>query len=507
MGGSLGLFNQDGRKWRHGKEQNPEEISDITPGMKILFAAAEIAPLSKVGGLADVTRSLPQELIKAGHEVQTVIPKYGFIDFSGFKTERVFSDFTVLALGKYRKITVEQIIVEGIKTYLVSEDIFTNSALVYGENELEKFFVFCIAVSDILPFLGWQPDIIHCHDWHTALIPLLVRLKGYNYRTVFTIHNIKYQGNFDNYMLYESGLAAYWHARLPGNQQIPFNFMSQGILWADAVSTVSETFAREILTQEYGYGQQDLLNFRKESLFGIRNGLGYEEYDPQSDKLIAANYSPDEMAGKAINKRKLQQLSGWQEDIAVPLVGMVTRIDEQKGLEIILQTVPDLISKLPVQFVFLGRGKDYYESALKSLEKRYPGNIKTHITFDNGMAHLIYAGSDIFLMPSSWEPCGLSQLIAMRYGTVPLARATGGLADTVHNLSADLGKGTGFVFHDYDAQALTSTLKRALHSFDNRRAWSKVIRRIMKQDFTWHDPVIKYEMLYKKALEHTRNAG
>ncbi|MDD5312351.1 MAG: glycogen synthase [Dehalococcoidia bacterium] len=475
--------------------------------MKILFAAAEIAPLSKVGGLADVMRSLPQELIKAGHDVRAIIPKYGFIDFSNFKTERIVNDFTVLALGKYRKIHIEQIIVEDVETFLVCDDIFTDSALVYGENELEKFFVFCTAVSDILPHLGWQPDIIHCHDWHAALIPLMVRNKAYNYKTVFTIHNIKYQGNFDHYFLHETGLAAHWHARLPMNQQVPLTFMSQGILWADVVSTVSETFAREILTYENGCGLQDLLNFRKGSLYGIRNGLGYEEYDPEADKLITANYSFREMDGKSVNKRKLQQLSGWRENMDVPLIGMVTRMDEQKGLDIILQALPGFISKVPVQFVFLGKGKDYYENAMEALGKRYPDNVKTYITFDNPMAHLIYAGSDIFLMPSNWEPCGLSQLIAMRYGSVPLVRATGGLVDTVRNLSSDLGKGTGFVFEDYTAQALTSTLKRAAQDFNNKGSWDKAVRRIMKQDFTWRDPVARYETLYKKLLELSGNAA
>jgi starch synthase len=277
--------------------------------------------------------------------------------------------------------------------------------------------------------------------------------------------------------------------------------MAQGILWSDVINTVSENFAREILTSEYGYGAQDMLNFKKERLFGIRNGLGYEEYDPVGDKLIAANYDSSDIGGKWVGKKEIQKRAGWKLNPDIPLVGMVSRLDEQKGLDIIIEALPEILRELNVQFVFLGRGKEYYETMLGNLETRFPANIKTFITFDNAMAHLIYAGSDMFLMPSQWEPCGLGQLIAMRYGALPIVRKTGGLADTVSNLSADMKRGSGFVFKNFDSAELAAAVKKAAGAFENKDAWERAVKRAMELDFSWREPVQKYESLYKRALE------
>ncbi|MGD0354941.1 MAG: glycogen/starch synthase [Dehalococcoidia bacterium] len=473
--------------------------------MKVLIAAAEVAPLTKVGGLADVVGSLPVELIGLGHDVRVIVPKYGFVDYSPYKMTPVINGLTVLSLQEYRKVSVEQTTVGDIEVYLVSTDVLARSGSVYGENELEKFWVFCDAVCGILPYLGWQPDILHCHDWHTALLPLLARVNKMPCRSVFTIHNIKYQGYFDESFLSRSGLRQYWLAGLPRLPQLPWNLMAQGILWADVINAVSETFSREILTAEYGYGAQDILNFRKERLFGIRNGLGYEEYDPAADKLIAANYDSSDIGGKWANKKKILQSAGWKMNPDIPLVGMVSRLDEQKGLDIILEAIPEILSDLNVQFVFLGRGKEYYETMLRSLETRFPGNVKAFITFDNAIAHLIYAGSDMFLMPSQWEPCGLGQLIAMRYGSLPIVRKTGGLADTVFNLSADLKRGSGFVFKNFDHGELVEAVKKAVAAFENKAAWERAVERVMELDFSWREPVRKYESLYKRALEYDIN--
>jgi len=475
--------------------------------MKVLFAAAEVAPLTKVGGLADVVRSLPKELIQKGHDVRIIVPGYGFLDLSGYEQRSIPGNHVMLSLGEYRKISVTQITVEDIKIYMLGNDIFSASSVVYGENEVEKFFVFCESVGEVLPHLGWHPEIVHCHDWHAALIPLFIKNKGFNCRTVFTIHNIGYQGHFDDQVLHKSGIGRYWQARLPGGNDIPLNFMSQGILWADVINTVSENFAREILTPEYGWGMEKLLNFRSNSLYGIRNGLGYEEYDPRSDQLIAANYSSTDIKGKYVNKKSLQKLVGFKADPGTPLIGMVSRLDEQKGLSIIIKAIPALIKDFNVQFIFLGRGRDYYEEVLNAIEARYPDNVKVFITFDNKKAHLIYAGADIFLMPSKWEPCGLGQLIAMRYGTVPVVRKTGGLADTVQNLSDDLKLGTGFVFDGYNAVDLALALTRAAGAYSNRIDWNRIMCRIMEQDFTWREPADRYEQLYRSALERSGDAA
>jgi len=469
--------------------------------MKILFAAAEIAPLTKVGGLADVIRSLPAELVKMGHQARVIVPKYGFVDYSAYETVTVMRDLTVFSLQEYRKVTLEQIALDGVPVYLLSADIFSKSDRVYGSNEVEKFWVFCDCVSQSLPYLGWKPEIVHCHDWHTALLPLLLRTGHSDCRTVFTIHNMRYQGNFDDRTLQRSGISQYWYGRVAGLTDLPWNFMVQGILWSHVINAVSENFAREILTAEYGCGMQSFIDFRKSSLFGIINGVGYDEYDPGSDRLIAANFNVADTAGKAVNRARLLEMVGWKARADAPLVGMVSRLDEQKGMDIIINAIPEVIKSTGAQFIFLGRGKEYYEEALLRLESKYPGNVRAYITYDNTKAHLVYAGSDLFLMPSLWEPCGLGQMIAMRYGTLPVVRNTGGLADTVRNLSSDLGQGTGFVFSEYSAKALAFTLKKAVEAFNNKAAWQRAVKRVMGLDFSWHVPAQRYQALYDRALE------
>jgi len=469
--------------------------------MKILFAAAEIAPLTKVGGLADVIRSLPEALVKMGHQARVIVPKYGFVDYSAYETVTVIRDLTVFSLSEYRKVTLEQIALDGVPVYLLSSDIFSRSESVYGSNEVEKFWVFCDCVSQVLTYLGWKPEIVHCHDWHTALIPLLLRTSHSDCRTVFTIHNMKYQGNFDDRMLQRSGIGQYWFGRAAGTVELPWNFMVQGILWSHVINAVSENFAREILTAEYGCGMQSFIDFRKSSLYGIINGVGYDEYDPGTDRLIESNFTASDNSGKAANLVKLHDMAGWKARVDTPLIGMVSRLDEQKGMDIIINAVPEVIKSTGAQFIFLGRGKEYYEEALLRLEARHPGNVRAYVTYDNAKAHLVYAGSDLFLMPSLWEPCGLGQMIAMRYGTLPVVRNTGGLADTVRNLSGDLGQGTGFVFSEYSARALAFTLKRAVEAFKDKAAWQQAVKRVMELDFSWQGPAQRYEALYGRTLE------
>jgi len=469
--------------------------------MKILFAAAEISPLTKVGGLADVVRSLPAELIKTGHQVRVIVPKYGFVDYSAYKAVTVIRELTIFSLGEYRKISLEQISLDGIPVYLLTADAVSASDHVYGSDEVEKFWVFCDCVDQSLPYLGWKPEIVHCHDWHTALLPLLLRIRHADCRTVFTIHNMRYQGNFDDRILERSGIGRYWAGRIGGIVELPWNFLVQGILWSHVINTVSENFAREILTAEYGCGMQAFADFRNNSLFGIINGVGYDEYDPGSDPLIAANFNADDTTGKIVNRTRLRDMAGWKAKVDAPLVGMVSRLDEQKGMDIILNALPDTIKSTGAQFIFLGRGKEYYEEALLQLEARYPDNVKAYITYDNTRAHLVYAGSDLFLMPSLWEPCGLGQMIAMRYGALPVVRNTGGLADTVQNLSSNLGQGTGFVFSEYSAKALAFALKKAAEAFNDKAAWQRAVRRVMGLDFSWRVPAQRYQALYKRALE------
>ena len=469
--------------------------------MQILFIAAEMAPLVKVGGLADVVGSLPVALAKRGHDVRTAIPKYGFTDYRQYSITSVVEGLVIFSLGEYRKVSVESLSVEGRLVYLIGSDIFSRTSSVYGEDEVEKFFVFCDSVSEVMPYLGWEPEIIHCHDWHTSLLPLLVRNKCPCCRSLLTIHNVRYQGNFDEYTMHRSGIGRYWQANLSDGPIIPRNFLAQGILWAHKINAVSESYAREILTPEQGCGMQKLLWFRKDSLTGIVNGLSEGEYNPASDRIIPAVYSAENITGKSLNKQALQKIVGLPPKPEVPMVGMVSRLEEQKGIDIIVQSISAVLTETDMQFVFLGTGKDYYERVLKDMEIRYPYNVRTFIAFDERLAHLIYAGSDMFLMPSLWEPCGLSQMIAMRYGTVPVVRKVGGLADTVPNLSDDLREGNGFVFTDYSASALTDALRVAAAAFQKKSVWEQVVKRIMRQDFSWKGPAEKYEELYTKAME------
>lgn len=466
--------------------------------MNILFSAAEVAPLTKVGGLADVVGSLPVELIKRGHDVRIIVPKYGFVDYSQYKTIPVIDSLIVLSQHEFRKTSVEQIFIDDVPIYLVSNNIFDNAKTVYGDNEVEKFWVFCECVTEIIPRLGWRPSIVHCHDWHTALLPMLARIRREIYKTVLTIHNIRYQGYFDEDTVNKSHIGSYWDGGIQGVKHIPWNLMVQGILWADIINAVSETFAREIRTPQGGYGMQEFLKLRENDVFGICNGLGYEEYDPRHDNYITARYSASEAGKKYENREGLLSVAGWSSDDVIPIVGMVARLDEQKGMDIILDALPALVEGSGTRFVFLGRGNSYYEEALHRLERQFPANIKAFTVFDIEVAHLIYAGSDFFLMPSKWEPCGLGQLIAMRYGTVPIVRSTGGLADTVSDLSNDLKKGTGCVFNEYSAAALVKTLERAIAMYKNKAAWRKLVKRIMKQDFSWEQPAARYEQLYNK---------
>jgi starch synthase len=387
-----------------------------------------------------------------------------------------------------------------VKVYLVDSDDFRNSIEVYGKDELKRFLLFCRAVLDMLPELDWQPEIVHCHDWHTALIPWWLKKNDYNYASVFTIHNLAYQGFFDGKFLIDAELEKDWQSRPDGAPDSPFNFMSRGILWADLVTTVSETYAREILTPEYGAGLDYLLRYRQDRLFGIVNGLDYDEYNPATDPFIPAKYDASTLNKRLANKLALQKRAGFAEDVEVPLIGMVSRLDEQKGLDILTASFDSLFQNLEAQVIILGRGREEYHNLLRQAASKYPKQLAVFIDFDDALARLIYAGCDMFLMPSRFEPCGLGQLIAMRYGAIPIVRHTGGLVDTVQDLTQDLSKGSGFVFRDYDSEDMLATIQRAVNSY-GKKAWQNVMQRIMSLDFSWKASARKYETLYHKALE------
>ena len=469
--------------------------------MKVLFVASESTPLVKVGGLADVVGSLPKALSGLGHDVRVMIPDYSVIDTGEYIPVNTEKNINVRSERFSETVTIKEVTVNTTTYYLLDNARFLHSREVYGEHELERFYFFCKAVISSLNNMTWKPDIVHCHDWHTALIPFWLKDEHSNARSIFTIHNLAYQGSLSQSFLTDRTVMKSWQPRDKHGPEPLHNFMSIGILWADMVTTVSERYAQEIITAEYGAGMEQLLLYRKNDLKGIINGIDYEEYDPSTDPLIYANYDSNHLIQRAKNKNALQKKSGLPEDEKVPLIGMVSRLDEQKGFDIVKDILDKLLNKMHCQMVILGKGLEKYHSFFTLAADKYPQQIKVKIGFDDKLAHLIYSGCDMFLMPSRFEPCGLGQLIAMRYGAVPVVRHTGGLVDTVEELSSDLGRGSGFVFEKYDADSLYSVLKRAVKEYRNRsEEWQKMIQRIMLHDFSWHNSAKKYEAVYQQIL-------
>lgn len=471
--------------------------------MKILFVAAEAAPLAEVGGLGEVIGSLPKALNQLGHDVRLIIPRYGTIDAAQYPMESVIEGLNIQNMQATKSLNLRVTkLPDKIMAYLVDGHDFSRSCEIYGRDDLQRFLFFCRSVVEMLPKLDWQPEIIHCHDWHTALIPMWLSKNNSRYTSVFTIHNLAYQGAFADSFLSEFGLKSDWVSWPAGVSEVPFNFMAQGILLADMVTTVSETYAKEILTQEYGNGLDQILRYRSGNLYGIVNGIDYREYSPASDPLISAQYSSSALDNKVINKLALQERMGLPKDDDVPVIGMVTRLDEQKGLDVLLDGFAGLFEDTQVQLIILGRGREHYHQLLGQAMERYPQKVAVFLAFDDALAHLIYGGCDMFLMPSRFEPCGLGQMVAMHYGAVPIVRHTGGLADTVQDLTPDLSRGSGFVFLDYNAEAMTVAIKRAIAAYATQReAWHGIIKRIMDIDFSWQSSAKKYESVYRKALE------
>jgi starch synthase len=468
--------------------------------MKILFVAAEVNPLVKVGGLADVVGSLPRVLRASGHDVRVMIPQYGRIDTARFKITPVMCDCEFDMLGQIQVFNLNLTTLKDVPVYTLENTGYFGTTEVYTSNDLDRFYFFSRAVCAILSRMEWQPDIIHCHDWHTALIPMWIRREGYPYSSVFTIHNLAYQGNFDESYLESHDLKKVWED-CPVEARPPNNFMSQGLIWSDFITTVSENYAREITTLELGMGLDSLLRRRLESFTGIVNGLNYKEWDPQTDAYLPVNYAPVNLKKRALNKIALQRVAGLPVGGDIPLIGMVQRLDGQKGIDLVGQAMEAIVQVTGAQIVILGKGWDNFESLLRQMAMRFPERVAAFIAFEEPLAHLIYAGSDMFLMPSRFEPCGLGQLIAMRYGSIPIVRHTGGLVDTVPKLSADLKKGNGFAFQEATPAALLTAIKTALEAFSGKKAWEQVVKRVSRIDFSWQVSARKYEAVYQRALK------
>ncbi len=468
--------------------------------MKVLFAAAEAYPLAKVGGLGDVAGSLPKALRALGHDVRVALPRYGMIKV----TAEDLGSFPAPIGGHNERAHLKTSAIDGVPVYLVDKPELYDRPKVYGyEDDGKRFAFFSKALLDLLPAADFWPDVLHCNDWHTALAPAFLRTtyaadgRYRSIRTVYTIHNLQPQGHFGKELFDWTGLPA--EAWDPDGVEFygKLNFMKAGIVYADLVNTVSPTYAREIQQPEYGYGLDGLLRSRASKLSGILNGIDVDVWDPARDAGIARRYSKSAAEKKAVNKRALQEEANLRVDGKTPLLGMVSRITEQKGFDILIPALPRILD-LGAQVVILGTGEKQYEGPLTVVSGRENGLV-TYLKYDERLAHRIYAGSDFFLMPSKFEPCGLGQMISLRYGTVPIVRSTGGLADTVVDLTLDPERGNGFVFTEYTAAALEDATRRAIEVYRQRKGWQALQRRAMAADLSWTSSARRYTEWYGRA--------
>jgi starch synthase len=458
--------------------------------MKIVMCASEVVPFAKTGGLADVAGALPLALEKEKQEVIIIMPRYKAIDAAKFNLKESKNGVLTGVLGK------------SIKVYFIENDGYFNRDGLYGDkngdhkDNLDRFSYYCRKSLDLLKEINFKPDIIHCHDWQSSLVPVFLKTTYAkdpfykNIRTILTIHNIGYQGLFPKDEFPKLGLD--WS--LFNMEGLEFygqvNILKGGMIFSDIINTVSPTYAKEIQTKEFGFGLEGVLNKRKNSVFGILNGLDYDIWNPQSDKFIAKNFSASDPSGKAKDKEDLQALCKLPLKKDVPMFGIVSRLAEQKGFDILAEGI-DEICKMNIQMVILGTGDIKYHEVMQSMVAKYPKVIYLALKFDDALAHKIYAGSDIFLMPSKYEPCGLGQLISLRYGTIPLVFKTGGLADTVNS-------DNGFIFDIYSRNELVKTIKKAVVSFKGK-GWGSLVKKAMKCNFSWEASAKKYLELYAKA--------
>ncbi|MBI3695850.1 MAG: glycogen synthase GlgA [Acidobacteria bacterium] len=472
--------------------------------MKILMVASEAVPFSKTGGLADVVGALPQAVHALGHEVGVVLPLYRMTRLDGAAT--VFPGLTVPLGAETCFPAVRALVQHGVKFYFVEYPAFFDRPALYATPEsdypdnAERFALFSRAAIEIAQ-LDFHPDIFHCHDWQSALVPALLHSvyakSPARAPVLFTIHNLGYQGLFGREMLGHVGLPEHLF-HIDGLEFYgKVNLLKAGLVYSDAINTVSRGYAREIQTEEYGFGLDGLLRHRSLVLSGILNGVDYSQWDPATDKFLAANYSPEDLTGKQKCKLDLLKVFGLPEARADrPLVGIVSRLTVQKGADLIAEAAGELMAG-DLTIVVLGAGDAIYEELFRKLAAQYPEKVAVRIAYDNAVAHKIEAGADIFLMPSRYEPCGLNQIYSLKYGTVPVVRSTGGLDDTVQPFDGEGGQGTGFKFGSYSGKAMMEAIRAALALYRKPKLWSKLMLNGMRQDYSWGASAAHYIQLYE----------
>jgi starch synthase len=485
--------------------------------MKICFATSECVPFVKTGGLADVSGALPVALDRLGCEVKLFLPLYQSIET--LKHGLTFcADIPNIPVEIGRRTYTfntwyGHLNGSGVEVYLIDCPHFYHRPSTYTNHpdEGERFIFLQHAVFKVLQRYSWSPDVFHCNDWQTALIPALLKHR-YDWdglfkesASIFSIHNIAYQGRFAPSVFRVAGLNSQpFDSGGPYELHGSFCFMKAGIWFADKITTVSKTYAHEIQTPELGADMQDVLKSRSYDLLGVLNGADGDEWNPETDLLIPSNYSASTLESKAENKRRLLERFGLPYSPEVPLLGIVSRLAVQKGFELLQPIVNTLVDREGIQLVMLGSGEHGYEEFFRQAAARYPQNVAVHIGYHNELSHWIEAGSDMFLMPSRYEPCGLNQMYSLRYGTVPIVRKTGGLADTVMDYHEHHREGNGFSFVDFTPFALFTTIMRALHIFRDREAWTAMQRRGMASDFSWDASALSYMDIYRWATERRR---
>lgn len=480
--------------------------------LKVLYVASEAVPFIKTGGLADVAGSLPKALKKQGVDVRVVMPKYGKIAQEYLdKMEHVYDgEFTVSWRTKF--LGIDKLVLDGVTFYFIDNQEYFYREGFYGYgDDAERFAFFSRAVLEILPQENFWPDVIHTNDWHTALVNVYLRLdhigdeRYERIRTVFTIHNLKYQGVFPKDVMGDV-LGLDWQYFNNGDLEYydAVNFMKGAIVYADNITTVSRTYAQEIQYEFFGEGLDGLLRRRAGDLHGIVNGLDTELYNPATDKYLTEpfmKYDATNVTEKKIdNKAALQRMLDLPVERQTPLVAMVTRLVEPKGLDLVVRILDELLEHEDMQFVLLGVGDRVYEDWFRGLAWRHPTKVSSNIYFSDEMAQRIYAGASIFLMPSAYEPCGIGQLIAMRYGTIPVARATGGLVDTIIPYNKSTQEGNGYLFADYNAHDMMYTVKKALTLFRDFNSWKLLMQNAMNTDYSWARSAKEYKALYERLI-------
>ena len=482
----------------------------ISAPLKILFATSEAYPLIKTGGLADVSSGLPQAIAKLGHDIRVILPAY----------KQIIDEWD------YKEVCVHN--VDGYQVRLLSINLTETDATIwlidipelfyriggpYGApdgndwpDNAERFSTFAKVVSEIALNrleLNWQPDVVHCNDWQTGLVPAYLSLQEKRPSTVFTIHNLAYLGLFSHQKFIQLDLPGHWWAWNMMEFHHHFSFIKGGLIFADQINTVSPTYAEQIKTPEFGYGMEGLLNYRSHLLSGILNGVDYQQWSPETDTLIPQNYSIDSFQDKKVNKQALQKHFELPEKADAMLIGVVGRMVEQKGYDLIIHALAEM-SKYNIQVVMLGSGESHLEHALLNSMDDYPEQVSIIIGYDENIAHLIEAGSDMFMMPSRFEPCGLNQFYSLKYGTIPFVNDTGGLADSVVDSSPENiknGTATGFKMTTINHESFIETFEKAVNIFQNQQKWRQISKTGMRNDFSWKKSAEKYVFLYQKSIK------